>query len=87
MVAALTASHHGFAFMWNNGNHSGAGDIAAAMLEMYPPEKFGIHRSYPAFSRSSIDDDLGDGSPASGALTGGINLGFDWSAVSDEPNR
>lgn len=87
MVAALTASHHGFAFMWNNDNHSGAGDIAAAMLEMYPPEKFGIHRSYPAFSHSSIDDDLGDGSPASGALAGGINLGFDWSAVSDEPNR
>ncbi|GAH43694.1 unnamed protein product, partial [marine sediment metagenome] len=85
MVAALTASHHGFAFMWNNGDHSGApgGQLEA----MYPPEKFGIHKSYPAFANSSINDKLGNGSPTDGDLQGGINLGFDWTAVADEPKR
>lgn len=87
MVAALTASHHGFAFLWNDGDHSGTVQIAAQIRAMYPPQMFSRATSYPAFGHSSIDNDLGDGSPDSGALSGGINLGFSWTAVVDQPHQ
>jgi hypothetical protein len=87
MVKALAASHHGFAFMWNNGDHSGTTALAEQMQVMYPPTKLGLHQSYPAFANSSIDQKLGNGSPTDGDLQGGINLGFDWSAVGDQPKQ
>jgi len=87
LVDAFEATHHGFAFIWNDGDHSGTADIMAKIQAMYPPEKFSRVASYPAFSHSSIDDHLGNGDPTDGDLVGGINLGFDWSAVDDEPHR
>jgi len=87
LVNAFEATHHGFAFMWNDGDHSGTGDIAAEIQAMYPPEKLARNESYPAFSHSSIDDNLGNGDPTNGDPTGGINLGFDWTAVDDESHR
>ncbi|MCG3181686.1 MAG: hypothetical protein BIFFINMI_04085 [Phycisphaerae bacterium] len=87
MVAALTAGHHGFAFSWNYEGHSSAG--AASMGEVvkyYPSEKFALDRSYPAFGHSSIDSVMGK-ERTEGDKVGGINLGFDWSDVVDEPGK
>ncbi|MCC6419797.1 MAG: hypothetical protein IT429_16305 [Gemmataceae bacterium] len=84
MVKAMTAARHGFAFAWNNGDHSSGAQPMAKMLKYYPPELFARNRSYPAFANSSIDQKLGNGDPKDGDLEGGINLGFKWSDVVDE---
>jgi hypothetical protein len=84
MVRAMTEARHGFAFSWNNGDHSGGGRAMSEITKYYPAEKFAKNQSYPAFTHSSIDDDMGPGDPAVGDLEGGINLGFDWKDVRDE---
>jgi hypothetical protein len=84
MVRALTRSHHGFAFAWNNGDHSSGSKPMSMIQQDYPAHKFGRNRSYPAFGKSSIDQDPGPGDPKEGDLEGGINLGFDWKDVVDE---
>jgi dienelactone hydrolase len=89
MARALAAGRHGFAMAWNNGGHSSqtAHETAGRLEKYYGKEKFALHRSYPAFSNSSIDDNPGNGDPKDGDLVGGINLGFIWSAVIDEPGK
>ncbi len=87
MVAALTEGRHGFAFAWNNGDHSSGKASGDEIQRWYPPSLFSLNESYPAFSHSSIDDDLGSGDPADGDLEGGINLGFRWRLLEDTPNR
>ena len=84
MVRALTRAHHGFAFAWNNGDHSSGSKPMSLIQQDYPAPKFARNRSYPAFGRSSIDDNPGTGDPKEGDLEGGINLGFDWKDVVDE---
>lgn len=87
MVRTLTAGHHGFAFSWNNGGHGEGGQAMGLINKYYPAEKFRRNESYPAFGNSSIDQNMGDGDPAKGDLVGGINLGFRWSEIVDEPER
>lgn len=88
MVKTLTENHHGFAFSWNNHGHSSDGAKAMqAIVKYYPQTKFALDESYPAFGNSSIDDDMGAGARDDGDLVGGINLGFHWSDVVDEPSR
>ena len=101
MVKALTKAHHGFAFAWNDGNHSSGSRPMGRVTKYYPRQKFALNKSYPAFGNSSIDDDLGTGEveklvdgrkrrvleKGNGALEGGINLGFDWTDVVDLPDR
>ena len=101
MVKALTKAHHGFAFAWNDGDHSSGGHPMRAVQQWYPATKFARNKSYPAFGNSSIDDDLGTGEvekvvkgrkrrvleKGNGDLQGGINLGFDWKDVVDEPAK
>ncbi len=87
MVKALTKARHGFAFAWNNGNHSSGSKPMRRVTASYPPELFALNRSYPAFSHSSIDDDPGDGDPKAGDMEGGINLGFVWKDVKDTPTE
>jgi hypothetical protein len=84
MVRALTRSRHGFAFAWNNGDHSSGSKPMSLIQQDYPAHKFARNRSYPAFGNSSIDQDPGAGDPKEGDLEGGINLGFDWKDVVDE---
>jgi len=92
MVKALTANGHGFAFAWNDGNHSEGPKPMEIVRKYYPDEKFALHKSYPAFAHSSIDNDLGTGELddkkelKDGEKTGGINLGFVWSDLSDASN-
>jgi hypothetical protein len=101
MVKALTANHHGFAMAWTDGGHDNETPrVMVRVNKYYGPEKFARNQSYPAFGTSSIDDDLGSGVRVEkevggkktmvlkdGALTGGVNLGFIWSDVVDEPDR
>lgn len=87
MVKALSGAHHGFAFAWNNGDHSSGAQPMEKVRKYYPPEKFARNLSYPAFANSSIDGKLGNGDPKDGDLEGGINLGFLWSAVVDEAGK
>jgi hypothetical protein len=87
MVRALTASRHGFAFAWNDGDHSTGAEPMRQIVKYYPPEKFALNRSYPAFGNSSIDQTLGNGDPKDGDLAGGINLGFAWEILADEADR
>ncbi|HOX07461.1 MAG TPA: hypothetical protein PK280_13745 [Planctomycetota bacterium] len=91
MVKALTASHHGFAFAWNNGTHGTDSKSGSAPMNLvkkyYPPAKFARNRSYPAFGNSSINQDPGPGDPKAGDMEGGINLGFIWKDVVDEAGK
>lgn len=88
MVNALTAGHHGFAFAWKNCGHSSEIGPAAELLnKYYGSEKFARNRSYPAFGNSSINSNMGNGDKDDGDLEGGVNLGFIWSGVADEPDR
>jgi len=84
---ALAEARHGFAFAWNDGDHSSGAQPMERVLKYYPPEKFARNQSYPAFRNSSLDDDPGKGDPKEGALEGGINLGFIWQDVIDEPGK
>jgi hypothetical protein len=83
----MARNHHGFAFAFNDGNHSSGSRAMEKVLRWYPPERFARNVSYPAFANSSIDDELGSGDPADGDLEGGINLGFVWTDPVDEPAR
>jgi len=84
MVRALTRNRHGFAFAWNNGDHSSGSKPMSQIVQDYPAHKFARNRSYPAFGNSSIDENPGTGDPKEGDAEGGINLGFDWKDVVDE---
>jgi pimeloyl-ACP methyl ester carboxylesterase len=84
---ALAEARHGFAFAWNNGDHSSGAQPMEKVVKFYPPEKFARNQSYPAFRNSSLDDDPGKGDPKEGALEGGINLGFVWKDVADEQGK
>jgi len=87
MAKALTAAKHGFAFAWNDGDHSSGAQPMAQVTKYYPPELFARNESYPAFGNSSIDQKPGTGDPKDGDLEGGINLGFRWSEVTDEADK
>lgn len=87
MVKALTAARHGFAFAWNDGDHSSGAQPMEKVRKYYPAEKFARNKSYPAFSNSSFDGKLGNGDPKDGDLEGGINLGFLWNDVTDEAGK
>lgn len=87
MVKALTAAKHGFAFAWNDGNHSSGAKPMGRVSKYYPWHLFAKNKSYPAFGNSSIDNDMGDGDPKKGDMEGGINLGFKWSEVVDKADK
>lgn len=87
MVKALTAAKHGFAFAWNDGDHSSGSQPMSLISKFYPPEKFARNQSYPAFGNSSLDQKLGNGDPKDGDLEGGINQGFDWKDVIDQEDK
>lgn len=74
LVAAMRAAGRGFAFAWNDGNHSG-GSIIGQIAASYPIGLFELGKGYPVFSEHSLDGD-----PAVD-LTGGINLGLTFRNV------
>jgi hypothetical protein len=82
-VKALLENHHGFAFGWDNGTHGSAKKQFRKLCEYYPWHRFALNLSYPAFSNSSIDDDIGPDGPKEGY----INLGFVWTDPVDEAGK
>ncbi|MDD4891655.1 MAG: hypothetical protein PHU85_17185 [Phycisphaerae bacterium] len=101
MVKALTASHHGFGFSWNDGGHSEGVGPMGKVRKYYQPAMFAMNKSYPAFGNSSINDDLGTGELVEqvgddgkkkmgikdGKPEGSINLGFIWADLVDEAGK
>lgn len=78
LVEAMKKSRHGFAFAWNDGDHSSGAAPMGQITKYYSPKRMALNLSYPAFSNSSIDNNLGNGDPKDGEMIGGINLGFKW---------
>jgi hypothetical protein len=75
-VAALRAAKRGFAFAWNNGDHSG-GSQPTTITRSYPYGTFEIGKGYPLFTNHSGDQD-----PAVDAV-GGINIDLKFRNVSE----
>lgn len=73
-VQALRNAKRGFAFAWNNGNHS-TGSIMSQITNSYPMGLFEIGKGYPLFENCSTDND-----PAVDQA-GGINLGLTFRNV------
>lgn len=73
-VAALRAAGRGFAFVWNDGNHT-TGSILAQITNSYPFGTFELGKGYPLFTNHSGDQD-----PAVD-LVGGINEGLSFRSV------
>lgn len=71
---AMKAANRGFAFAWNNGNHS-TGSILSQITASYPFGLFELGKGYPVFSEHSLDAD-----PAVD-LVGGINVGLTFRNV------
>lgn len=73
-VNALRTAKRGFAFAWNDGNHS-TGSIMAEITQSYYYGLFEIGKGYPLFTEHSGDQD-----PAID-LVGGINIGLTFRNV------
>lgn len=76
LVAALRTARRGFAFAWNNGNHT-TGSIMSQITDSYPLGLFRLGQGYPLFENHSLDDD-----PSVDA-SGGINVGLSFRNVSE----
>lgn len=75
-VAAMRAAGRGFAFAWNDGNHS-TGDIIQDVYDCYPTGLFELGKGYPLFTEHSLDGD------PSVDLAGGINMGLTFRNVTE----
>lgn len=75
-VAALRAAGRGFAFAWNNGNHT-TGSILSEITQSYPFGTFELGNGYPLFTNHSGDQD------PSVDLVGGINIGLSFRNVTE----
>jgi hypothetical protein len=73
-VNALRTAKRGFAFAWNNGDHS-TGSIMAEITGSYPYGTFTIGKGYPLFTEHSGDQD------PNVDLVGGINIGLSFRNV------
>jgi hypothetical protein len=73
-VAAMRAAKRGFAFSWNNGNHS-TGPTLSPILASYPYGTFELGVGYPLFTNHSGDSD------PSVDLVGDINVGLSFRNV------
>lgn len=73
-VVALRAAKRGFAFAWNNGDHT-TGSIISQITASYPYGTFEIGKGYPLFTGHSGDLD------PSVDLIGGINVGLSFRNV------
>lgn len=78
-VAAMRAAKRGFAFAWNNGDHSG-GSIPSEIFKSYPYGLFELSKGYPLFTEHSLDQD------PSVDLVGGINIGLSFKNVIETVN-
>lgn len=101
-VSALQTARRGHAFAWTIGtNPHNTGGVQGGLIICDGPGKdaticysksdFKLNAPYPAFSNSSIDDNMGTGVDQAngypdGDFSGCINCGFSWNFSSDTPS-
>jgi pimeloyl-ACP methyl ester carboxylesterase len=86
---ALQETRQPHMFVWGQSGHGERAYMPANGGERVMPLDITVDRSLPAFTRSTLDDDPGDGTPTSGSPSGQVNryLTWDTGSVVDEPDR
>ncbi len=86
---ALEETRRPYIFTWGQGGHGERARMPKDGGERINPIDVRTDRSLPAFSRSTLDDDPGDGDPRVGAPAGQANLHLFWETEGaiDEPGR
>lgn len=86
---ALQETRQPHLFAWGQEGHGQRARMPDGGRETTMPLDLRIDRSLPAFTRSSLDDDLGNGDPASGSRTGQLNAHLTWStdSIVDQPSQ
>jgi len=88
-LKALQETHRPHVFVWGQGGHGQRGRMPVTLGERVLEIDVRTDLSLPAFTNCSLDDDPGDGDPASGDLKGQVNLYLYWKTdeVVDTPER
>jgi hypothetical protein len=87
-LQALQETRQPHIFFWGQKGHGERTVMPGGHANAMPLD-LRTDQTIPAFTRSSLDDNPGDGSPESGAPTGQINAHFLWDTkdVVDEPGE
>jgi len=75
---SMRTHHDGGVSYWDQRMHDGTGANFTDKETTPDFYRYQTNKSFPAFSNCSIDQNAGDGSPASGAQIGSINGYLDW---------
>lgn len=86
---ALQQTRRPHLFVWGQRRHNQRAVMPVSGAERDLPLDLTTAQSLPAFTAGSLDDDPGDGTPASGRAEGQINAYLAWTPASivDEANR
>lgn len=88
---ALQDGRHGFIAAWNDESHADCGAHLPPDIKAWNNLKafhhIALNKSYPAFSKSSRDENPGSGDARDGDLAGYINRGLTWDEPVDESGR
>ncbi len=88
-VKALQETRQPHMFTWGGAGHSQRALMPVDGSERVMPLDLRTDQSLPAFTRSTLDDDIGAGTENTGAATGQINGYLTWrtDSIIDEPTR
>jgi hypothetical protein len=88
-LRALQETRQPHLFVWGQNGHLQRSAMPDNGGERVMPLDLRTDQSLPAFTRGSLDDDPGDGSPMSGDPAGQINASFAWEtdSIVDERDR
>lgn len=86
---ALQETRRPHVFVWGQQGHGQRAVLPISLSDRFLPLDLRIDQSQPAFTRCSLDDDPGDGEPASGDSQGQSNQYLFWetSDIVDTPDR
>jgi hypothetical protein len=88
-LRALQSARQPHLFVWGEQGHGQRAAMPAGGDERTMPLDIRTNRSLPAFTRSTLDDDPGNGEPNDGRPAGQVNLFLEWDpeTVVDRPDR
>jgi pimeloyl-ACP methyl ester carboxylesterase len=88
-VKALQEARQPHLFVWGQNGHGERARMPDNGGERVNPLDLRVDQSLPAFTRSSLDDDPGDGNPSTGAPAGQINASLAWTpdSIRDEKDE
>lgn len=80
---SVQSTHAGGIYYWDLRTHGGGPDNAWSTLSIPGMQRFNLHKSYPAFSYTSLDGNPGDDNVAqppyyNGNNIGALHAGIDW---------